>query len=107
MIPEVVSISVVIQHCNDGLNSNQTSLSLSLAWLALVTFCFIYNAWAIPFRQFFNNYQHQGNIRLWLISDYLSDFVFLLDMLMIKYRIMFMKNGFWVKDHRELCEFIL
>ena len=80
---------------------------MSLAWLALVTFCFIYNAWAIPFRQFFNNYQHQGNIRLWLIADYLSDFVFLLDMLMIKYRIMFMKNGFWVKDHRELCKFIL
>ena len=73
----------------------------------MVTFCFIYNAWAIPFRQFFNNYQHPGNIRLWLISDYLSDFVFLLDILMIKYRIMFMKNGFWVKDHRELCKFIM
>ena len=26
---------------------------------------------------------------------------------MIKYRIMFMKNGFWVKDHRELCKFIM
>ena len=66
-------------------------------WLALVTFCFVYNAWAIPFRQFFRNYQHEDNITAWLVSDYLADLVYLLDILIIKYRIMFMENGFWVK----------
>ena len=73
-------------------------------WLALVTFCFVYNAWAIPFRQFFRNYQHEDNITAWLVSDYLADLVYLLDILIIKYRIMFMENGFWVKDRRELCK---
>ena len=34
--------------------------------------------------------------------DYLSDLIYLLDLVVVKYRIIVMKNGFWVKDKKEL-----
>ena len=71
-------------------------------WLALVTSCFIYNAWAIPLRQFFKHYQTPEHLKVWLFLDYLSDLIYLLDLVVVKYRIMVMKNGFWVKDKKEL-----
>ena len=73
-------------------------------WLAVVTLCFLYNAWAVPFRQFFTNCQHEGNIRLWLLADYTADLVYLLDILLVKYRILVMRDGFWVKDRKELSK---
>ena len=69
-------------------------------WLALVTSCFIYNAWAIPLRQFFKHYQTPEHLKVWLFLDYFSDLIYLLDLVVVKYRIMVMKNGFWVKDKR-------
>ena len=75
---------------------------MSVGWLALITVCFIYNAWAIPLRQFFKRYQQPHHLRVWLFLDYFADLLYLLDIVVFKYRIMFMKNGFWVKDKREL-----
>ena len=71
-------------------------------WLSLITFCFIYNAWAIPLRQFFKHYQKPEHLKVWLFLDYLADLIYLLDLVVVKYRIMIMRNGFWVKDKREL-----
>ena len=39
---------------------------------------------------------------MWLFLDYFADLLYLLDIVVFKYRIMFMKNGFWVKDKKEL-----
>ena len=39
---------------------------------------------------------------MWLFLDYLVDSIYLFDIFVFKYRIMFMKNGFWVKDKKEL-----
>ena len=64
--------------------------------------CFIYNAWCIPLRQFFKRYQQSDSIKMWLFLDYLVDSIYLFDIFVFKYRIMFMKNGFWVKDKKEL-----
>ena len=69
-----------------------------------MTLCFIYNAWAIPFRQFFKHYQQPQHLKIWFSLDYLADFLYLFDIMVIKYRIMFMRNGFWVKDKKELGE---
>ena len=71
-------------------------------WLALITSCFIYNAWAIPLRQFFKHYQKPEHLKVWLFLDYFADLIFLLDLVVVKYRIMIMKDGFWVKDKKEL-----
>lgn len=73
-------------------------------WLSLITFCFIYNAWAIPLRQFFKHYQKPEHLKVWLFLDYLADLIYLLDLVVVKYRIMIMRNGFWVKDKRELSK---
>ena len=39
---------------------------------------------------------------MWLFLDYLADLIYLLDLVVVKYRIMVMRNGFWVKEKREL-----
>ena len=60
--------------------------------------CFIYNAWVIPFRYFFHEYQTSENIHIWFLVDYLVvDLLYLLDIVLFKYRVMYMENGFWVK----------
>ena len=60
--------------------------------------CFVYNAWVIPFRYFFSEYQNDDNIKYWFFFDYLvADMLYLLDILLFKYRVMYMENGFWVK----------
>ena len=69
-----------------------------LGWLALMATCFIYNAWVIPFRYFFKEYQTEENKILWFFFDYcVADFLYLLDILFFKYRVMYMEKGFWVK----------
>ena len=67
-------------------------------WLALMATCFVYNAWVIPFRYFFSEYQNDDNIKYWFFFDYLvADMLYLLDILLFKYRVMYMEKGFWVK----------
>ena len=70
--------------------------------MALITSCFIYNAWAIPLRQFFKLYQKPEHLKVWLFLDYLTDLIYFLDIVVVKYRIIFMKDGFWVNDKKEL-----
>ena len=74
------------------------SLSLSL----FQTIVFLYNAWVIPLRFFFPHTQTPSNLPFWLFCDYCGDLVYLLDMLVYKHRLLYMENGFWVKDRRRL-----
>ena len=67
-------------------------------WLAMMSVCFLYNAWVIPFRYIFSEYQTEDNYHVWFIIDYcIVDIFYLVDILVFKYRIMYMENGFWVK----------
>ena len=67
-------------------------------WLAMMTLCFLYNAWVIPFRYIFSEYQTEDNYHVWFIIDYcIVDLAYLVDVLVFKHRIMYMENGFWVK----------
>ena len=69
-----------------------------LGWLALMAGCFLYNAWVIPFRYIFCEYQTPDNYHIWFIIDYfVVDLLYILDMFFFKYRLLYMENGFWVK----------
>lgn len=63
---------------------------------------FLYNAWVIPLRSVFPGAQTPRNLWAWLTFDYLGDLVLLLDVAVYKRRLLFMENGFWVKDQSRL-----
>lgn len=68
-----------------------------VVWLSLVTMCYLYNCWVIPLRITFP-YQTQENLSKWMLLDYCTDAINLLDTFVIKPRIMYLKDGFWVCD---------
>ena len=53
-------------------------------------------------RFFFREYQSEQNIWKWFFADYISDALYLADIIIFKHRIIFMEKGFWVKDKRKL-----
>ncbi|XP_048484089.1 cyclic nucleotide-gated cation channel beta-1 isoform X1 [Plutella xylostella] len=71
-----------------------------ISWLMLVTFCYSYNAWCIALRATFP-YQTPENTPLWMMADYTCDLVYLLDVALVKPRLMFLYEGFWVDDPAE------
>ncbi|XP_020707806.2 cyclic nucleotide-gated cation channel beta-3 [Athalia rosae] len=66
-------------------------------WLLLVTLCFTYNCCVIPLRSTFP-YQTISNARKWMVCDYLADIIYLVDIVFVRPRVMFLEDGFWVKD---------
>ena len=67
---------------------------------------FLWNAWVIPYRSVFPNSKSPNSIPLWgwLLLDYLGDLIYLLDVMVYKHRLLYMENGFWVKDKRQLTK---
>lgn len=63
-----------------------------LVWLAIVTICFLYNAYAIPLRCAYP-YQTPSNVIYWMIADYTCDVIYLIDLFFIKPRLRFMRGG--------------
>ncbi|GBP20587.1 Cyclic nucleotide-gated cation channel beta-1 [Eumeta japonica] len=68
-----------------------------ICWLLVMTFCYSYNAWCIPLRATFP-YQRPDNTIYWMAADYFSDFLCLLDVALVKPRLMYLHEGFWVTD---------
>eukprot|EP00095_Tigriopus_kingsejongensis_P000955 snap_masked-scaffold83_size396513-processed-gene-0.1 protein:Tk00955 transcript:snap_masked-scaffold83_size396513-processed-gene-0.1-mRNA-1 annotation:"cyclic nucleotide-gated cation channel beta-1" len=75
---------------------------INIFWLSLQALVFLYNAWVIPLRFFFPFTQNADNLFIWLLCDYCGDLIYLLDLLVYKHRLLYMENGFWVKDRRRL-----
>ncbi|CAG9566578.1 unnamed protein product [Danaus chrysippus] len=71
-----------------------------ILWLLLVTFCYSYNAWCVALRATFP-YQTPENTAIWMMADYLCDAVYMLDLVLVKPRLMFLHEGFWVDDPVE------
>ncbi|XP_014249792.1 cyclic nucleotide-gated cation channel beta-1 [Cimex lectularius] len=70
---------------------------LYVTWLTMVTLSFLYNCFVIPLRTTFP-YQTPDNTVTWLALDYSMDAFYLLDMALVKPRIMYLEDGFWVRD---------
>ncbi|RZF34690.1 hypothetical protein LSTR_LSTR002772 [Laodelphax striatellus] len=68
-----------------------------VTWLTLVTFSYLYNCWVIPLRITFP-YQTEDNVHTWLILDCSMDAIYFLDLMVVKPRIMYIDQGFWVHD---------
>uniref|UniRef100_A0A915KFY3 Cyclic nucleotide-binding domain-containing protein n=1 Tax=Romanomermis culicivorax TaxID=13658 RepID=A0A915KFY3_ROMCU len=72
-------------------------------WLAFVSMSFLYNAFAIPLRAAYP-YQTEENLPIWMCFDYISDLIYLIDVIFVKTRIRFMKDGLPVKDVKVLAK---
>lgn len=71
--------------------------SFYISWLCIISMTFLYNAWVIPLRSSFP-FQTPENTNTWLIVDFCADVIYLLDVIFIKHRIMYLYEGFWVRD---------
>ena len=56
----------------------------------------------IPLRAIFPFARTSSNVVAWFVADYIGDFIYVLDMFVYKRRLMFMENGFWVKNKKRL-----
>ncbi|KAG4065261.1 hypothetical protein HA402_012703 [Bradysia odoriphaga] len=60
-----------------------------ISWLCVVSWSFLYNAWVIPLRSSFP-FQTPKNTNYWLAADFCADVIYLLDVIFIKHRIMYL-----------------
>lgn len=68
-----------------------------ISWLFIVTLSFLYNAFVIPLRTSFP-FQTPENQKLWFAMDIAADFIYVIDLLFIKHRTMYLYEGFWIRD---------
>ena len=75
-------------------------------WMFLVSFAWNWNAWFIPVRWAFP-YQTPDNIYYWLLTDYLCDLIYILDMTIFQPRLQFVRGGdIVVRDTLGTCAMI-
>ncbi|KAL7885472.1 hypothetical protein AOLI_G00057670 [Acnodon oligacanthus] len=72
-------------------------------WLFFVTFAWNWNLWMIPVRWAFP-FQTPDNIHLWLMTDYLCDAIYIMDILLFQPRMQFIRGGDIVSDKKEMRE---
>lgn len=70
---------------------------IHISWLCVLSVTFWYNAWVIPLRSSFP-FQTPDNSNVWLMMDGCADLIYLLDIIFVKHRIMYLHEGFWVRD---------
>ncbi|XP_034129521.1 cyclic nucleotide-gated cation channel beta-3 isoform X1 [Drosophila guanche] len=84
-----------------GANNDERTLDpqgkIYISWLCVVSLSFLYNAWVIPLRASFP-FQTKENTNIWLACDFCADIVYLLDVVFFKHRVMYLFEGFWVKN---------
>ncbi|XP_015604067.1 cyclic nucleotide-gated cation channel beta-3 isoform X2 [Cephus cinctus] len=68
-------------------------------WLLTLTLCFAYNCFVIPLRSTFPC-QNSENTHIWMTCDYLADMCYLIDIILIRPRVMYLEDGFWVNDQK-------
>lgn len=70
-----------------------------ISWLFIVTLSFLYNAFVIPLRSSFP-FQTPENQQTWFITDCIADFIYIVDLLFIKHKVMYLYEGFWIRDRK-------
>lgn len=61
-------------------------------WMFLVSLAWNWNMWFIPVRWAFP-YQTPDNIYYWLLTDYLCDLIYILDITVFQPRLQFVRGG--------------
>nr|XP_017197744.1 cyclic nucleotide-gated cation channel beta-1 [Oryctolagus cuniculus]XP_051702773.1 cyclic nucleotide-gated cation channel beta-1 [Oryctolagus cuniculus]XP_051702774.1 cyclic nucleotide-gated cation channel beta-1 [Oryctolagus cuniculus]XP_051702775.1 cyclic nucleotide-gated cation channel beta-1 [Oryctolagus cuniculus]XP_051702776.1 cyclic nucleotide-gated cation channel beta-1 [Oryctolagus cuniculus]XP_051702777.1 cyclic nucleotide-gated cation channel beta-1 [Oryctolagus cuniculus]XP_05 len=72
-----------------------------ILWLFFVVLAWNWNCWLIPVRWAFP-YQTPANIHLWLLTDYLCDLIYFLDITVFQMRLQFVKGGDIITDPKEM-----
>ncbi|XP_035800161.1 cyclic nucleotide-gated cation channel beta-1-like isoform X2 [Amphiprion ocellaris] len=70
-------------------------------WMFLVSLAWNWNVWFIPVRWAFP-YQTPDNIYYWLLTDYLCDLIYILDITVFQPRLQFVHGGDIVCDKKEM-----
>uniref|UniRef100_A0A3B5K9B0 Cyclic nucleotide gated channel subunit beta 1b n=1 Tax=Takifugu rubripes TaxID=31033 RepID=A0A3B5K9B0_TAKRU len=70
-------------------------------WMMLVCLAWNWNVWFIPVRWAFP-YQTPDNIYYWLLTDYLCDFIYIMDITVFQPRLQFVRGGDIVCDQKEM-----
>ncbi|XP_074533486.1 LOW QUALITY PROTEIN: uncharacterized protein LOC141796339 [Halichoeres trimaculatus] len=70
-------------------------------WMLLVSLAWNWNVWFIPVRWAFP-YQTPDNIYYWLLTDYLCDVIYILDITIFQPRLQFVRGGDIVSDKKEM-----
>lgn len=100
---------------NDGSVKNQTPRKFSAmnrstidpngttycTWMSIAALAVVYNAWVIPLRATFPS-QTPHNRPVWMAFDYLADFIYVIDMVVVQPRVRYLNEGFWVTDLKLL-----
>ena len=91
-----------IVSCNVSVSAIHPQSNHRTFFLGLQTAVMLYNAWVIPLRfAFGTTYQPDSSDLTWAALDYLSDGIYLFDMVVIKTRIMFLnQSGIFERDRR-------
>ncbi|XP_023323760.1 cyclic nucleotide-gated cation channel beta-3 [Eurytemora carolleeae] len=72
-------------------------------WYCILMMALLYNAWTIPLRTSFTLYQTPENTIYWMIGDYISDFFYWSDILLIKPRMMYLnEHGIYESQRRNM-----
>ncbi|XP_054283013.1 cyclic nucleotide-gated cation channel beta-3-like isoform X1 [Macrosteles quadrilineatus] len=72
-----------------------------VSWLCIIMASYLYNCWVIPLLTFFP-YRTPTNEMVWFYIDCVVDFFYLLDFVLIKPRVMYLEDGFWVRNTKSL-----
>nr|XP_057944118.1 cyclic nucleotide-gated cation channel beta-1-like isoform X2 [Doryrhamphus excisus] len=70
-------------------------------WMFLVSLAWNWNVWFIPVRWAFP-YQTPDNIYYWLLTDYLCDLIYILDITVFQPRLQFVRGGDIIYDKKEM-----
>ncbi|XP_050503522.1 cyclic nucleotide-gated cation channel beta-1 [Diabrotica virgifera virgifera] len=70
-------------------------------WMSIAAMSVFYNAWVIPMRSTFP-YQTKENRVVWMVFDYIADFIYITDVFCIQPRVKYLHEGFWVTDIKLL-----
>ncbi|XP_047476963.1 cyclic nucleotide-gated cation channel beta-1-like [Penaeus chinensis] len=81
-------------------NGMEPHSRLYIWWLLVVSIAYVYNAWVIPLRFVFSEYQNEHNLVYWMVADYTADLIYVMDIVLFQSRIKYLDNGFWVSSNK-------
>ncbi|KAL2085741.1 hypothetical protein ACEWY4_019061 [Coilia grayii] len=71
-----------------------------IQWLAVVTVAYNYNVWLVPARMCFP-YHTPELIPFWILFDILFDLIYIIDIIIFRQRLQFIRGGDVIKDRKQ------